>query len=250
MRFGIVGLGRFGRLWADALTAFGEVLVYDLHTPSDIAKNNITVASLQEVARAEMVFLLVPISAFKQACESIKPYLGKETVVIDGCSVKVYPAMLMQTIFSPTQPLIATHPLFGPDSVKQNKGLKGLNIVVCPLQGASHYQTHLVSLLKEMQLTVLLSTPEDHDKQMARSQALVHFIGRGLSALALAPQVLATPDFQALLHINSMVMHDSGQLFLDMHHYNPYTRDVRKKFIAQLLQVHEQIEAEDIDDHH
>ena len=29
MKFGIVGFGRFGKLWAQALSSFGEVLVYD-----------------------------------------------------------------------------------------------------------------------------------------------------------------------------------------------------------------------------
>jgi prephenate dehydrogenase len=242
MNFGIVGYGRFGKLWAKALVPFGAVCVNEKIFNPQTAEDNIEIVDLAQVAQADVVFLLVPISEFAACCQQIKPYLKPETLVVDCCSVKVYPANIMQKTFAPTQPIIATHPLFGPDSVQKSGGLQDHKIVVCPIRCSDQQQTDLQNLFKKMGLQVLLTTPDEHDKQMANSQALVHFIGRGLAALDLQPQELATPDFQALLNINKMVVNDTWRLFLDMHQYNSYAKPIRKKFIHQLLQVEKAIE--------
>jgi len=73
---------------------------------------------------------------------------------------------------------------------------------------------------------------------------LVHFIGRGLKALNLHHQEFATPDFEALININHMVVHDTWQLFLDMHRYNPYAKSIREKFIEQLSLLDNEINVE------
>lgn len=241
MKFGIVGYGRFGKLWAHALLPFGEVWVYEKN--SDLKLDaGLKMGSLQEVAQADVVFLLVPISEFEKSCQQIKEYLAPNIVVVDGCSVKVHPAEVMQRIFAKTQPIMATHPLFGPDSVKRSGGLARHKIAVCPVRCSEAQQQQLENLFQEMGLTVFVTTPEEHDKEMANSQGLVHFIGRGLAALDLQPQDIATPDFQALLNINQMVVNDTWRLFLDMHQYNPYTKQIRKKFIHQLVKLEQAIE--------
>lgn len=242
MQFGIVGYGRFGQLWAQSLLPFGEVIVYEKNTSTHTENNAVKITTLEEVAKADVVFLLVPISEFERSCEQIKPFLGEKTLLVDCCSVKIYPAQLMQKIFAPTQPLLATHPLFGPDSVKKSAGLFGHKIAVCPVQCEPSVQQEMETLFKNMGLHVFVTTADMHDKEMASSQGLVHFIGRGLAALDLKPQDIATPDFQALLNINTMVVNDTWRLFLDMHQYNPYAKHIRKKFIHQLTKLDQAID--------
>jgi len=242
MKFGIVGYGRFGKLWAKALSSFGSVMVCEKAFNPQTTEDRIEIVDLQQVAQADMVFLLVPISEFESCCQQIKPFLKPETVVVDCCSVKVHPVTVMQNTFAATQPIIATHPLFGPDSVQRTGGFTDHKIVLCPVRCSEQQQTELQHIFQEMGLKVLLTTPDEHDKQMANSQALVHFIGRGLAALDLHPQELATPDFQALLNINKMVVNDTWRLFLDMHQYNTYAKQIRKKFIHQLLQIEKAID--------
>ena len=242
MKFGIVGFGRFGKLWAKALSAFGSVMVCEKAFNPQTVEDQVEIVDLQQVAQAEILFLLVPISEFESCCQQIKPFLNPNTVVVDCCSVKVHPVAVMQKTFAADQPIIATHPLFGPDSVQKSGGLKDHKIVLCPVRCSDQQQTTLENIFNEMGLKTLLSTPDEHDKQMANSQALVHFIGRGLAALDLHPQELATPDFQALLNINKMVVNDTWRLFLDMHQYNTYAKQIRKKFIHQLLQIEKGID--------
>ncbi len=242
MQFGIIGFGRFGKLWAQALLPFGEVLVYDTHLPTQLDNTQLKISTLAEVTQADIVFLLVPISEFARGCEQIKPLLNPKSLLVDCCSVKVYPLTIMQQVFSKQQAFIGTHPLFGPDSVKRTGGLAGHKIVLCPVPGTELQVKLLEDLFMQMGLQTFITTAEQHDKDMANSQGLVHFIGRGLAALDLQPQSIATPDFQALLNINNMVVNDTWRLFLDMHQYNAYTKNIRKKFIHQLTKLEQAIE--------
>lgn len=242
MKLAIVGFGRFGQLWANSLLPFGDVSVYDqnvIHLP---AESRIKIITLSDLASADVVFVVAPISAFEACCLAIQKVLNPTTLVVDCCSVKMFPVEVMRRVFSATQPLLATHPLFGPVAVKKSGGLVGHKIVVCPLQQAGNKQNQVQEIFKQMGLKILITTPEEHDHQMANSQGLVHFIGRGLTALDLHPQELATPDFQALLNINNMVANNTWQLFLDMHQYNPYVKAIRQKFIEQLISLDQKIE--------
>jgi prephenate dehydrogenase len=242
MKFGIVGYGRFGQLWAKALLPFGEVMVYEKNALTTTENNGIKISTLEEVAQADVVFLLTPISEFERSCEEIKPLLNAKTLVLDCCSVKTHPAAIMQKTFAATQPLLATHPLFGPDSAKRSAGFAGHKIAICPIQCSENQQQEMETLFRNMGLQVFVTTPDEHDREMASSQGLVHFIGRGLAALDLQPQDIATPDFQALLNINTMVINDTWRLFLDMHQYNPYTKQIRKKFVHQLMKLDQAID--------
>lgn len=233
MIFGIVGYGRFGQLWADSLKSFGEVRVYDPN-PQRFGTGAPKSSSLEDVAASDVVFLTMPISAFEAGCEAIKPHLNPKAIVMDCCSVKIHPAEVMSRVLTQKQAVIATHPLFGPDSVKRTGGLQGHRIVVCPVHCSPDQKQQVMTLFAQMGLSPIESTADEHDRQMARSQGLIHFIGRGLEALQLQNQMLSTPDFQALLNINSMVVNDAWQLFLDMHRFNPHTRAIRQKFIQQL----------------
>lgn len=240
MKFGIVGYGRFGKLWANVLTHFGEVFVYDKIKIAS-ANKNFKISTLPEVAQTDILFILTPIAAFAESCIAIKNHIHADTLIVDCCSVKIHPVNTMKTIFAKEQPLLATHPLFGPDSVKRTGSLAGHKIVICPLDRSDNKISQILKLFKQMELCIEMSTPEEHDKQMAHSQGLVHFLGRGLAALNIQQQALATPDFQSLLNMNNMVVNDSWQLFLDMHRFNPFTQAMRERLLQQLHKLDDEV---------
>lgn len=232
MKFGIIGYGRFGKLWASCLEAYGDIKVYD---------KNISAGSVKEVVNCDFLFILVPIGNFKEVCESLKDKVPLSTVIVDACSVKMHPSDTMLRVFPQEQTVIATHPLFGPDSVSR-LGLAGRKIVLCPLRGDLEKMNELKKIFRAMQLEIFECTPQEHDLQMARSQALVHFLGRGLAALKLEKQELYTPDYEALLRIHDVVNNDTWQLFFDMQRYNPFTGDVREKLLEKLADLNFEIE--------
>ncbi len=230
LTIGIVGFGRFGKLWAKYMAKHGQVFVFDKKNkvPSAIA------ADLKKVASADIVFLAVPISELENSCKAISPFLLASTLVVDVSSVKTWPVQVMKKFLPKDQSILATHPLFGPDSERAHGGIKGFKIVVCPLKRKNLFEKKLMEIFKKMGLQIIVSTPEEHDWQMANSQALVHFIGRGLAKLKLGPQKMYTPDYMSLMRLNEMVTNDTWQLFFDMQTKNPFADPVRRKFMENL----------------
>ncbi len=233
MRIGIIGHGRFGKLWAGQMKKFGEVLVYD--------KKDDRKKKINNVLNVDLLFLLVPISEIKNVCKKISKKLQTNVIVADACSVKVKPVKDMLAELAKGQPIIATHPLFGPDSVERF-GLMGQKIVVSPIRATKRQLSMLEDIFKKMELKIIHTTPEEHDRQMARSQALVHFLGRGLAKLNLREQKISTPDYQSLLRINDLVNNDTWQLFFDMEIHNPYARSARTELIESLKKLESKIQ--------
>lgn len=91
-------------------------------------------------------------------------------------------------------------------------------------------------------LNVIEATPEEHDRQIAVSLALTHFIGRGLDEFGAKELTIDTEGYKRLLHILGVVTHDTWQLFRDMYRYNPYAREERLAFMAALKRLEEKLE--------
>lgn len=252
MTFGIIGFGRFGKLWTKLMSRFGRVFVYDknrnlgfLRSDPDVRRGRSTETSarkhLKKVVNADFLFLLVPISQIRHCCKRIAKILPQHTIVIDACSVKKYPVHVMKKFLPSHQQIIATHPLFGPDSVKEF-GLKNQKIAIVPVRVKEKSLKTFESLLKKLNLKIIKTTAQEHDKKMAASQALVHFIGRSLAKLGLTEQKICTPDYISLLRMNDLVTNDTWQLFFDMQRLNPFSASTRIKFIKTMSRLEQQIE--------
>ncbi|MDP9249646.1 MAG: prephenate dehydrogenase/arogenate dehydrogenase family protein [bacterium] len=235
--FGIIGYGRFGKLWAKSLSRHGAVFVFDKINKIQRKGTGLVPANLEQTVSADIVFLCVPISEMASACKAIRPLISRETLVVDVCSVKMFALTVMKKFLPKNQPILATHPLFGPDSEKINKGLHGLKIVVCKASKTSAHEKTLLGIFKKLKLKVIFTSPEKHDRQMATSQALVHFIGRGLAKLELKPQEISTPDYNSLVRMHQMVNNDTWQLFLDMQNKNSFAGEARERFLRNLKKL-------------
>jgi len=177
-----------------------------------------------------------------EVLSQIKPYLSPTTLVVDTCSVKVYPVQVMLQHLGSDRPLLATHPMFGPDSAKQ--GLKNLPIVVHPLGGDHPLQDDWLRRFQEMGLRVLLMSPEEHDEVAAFTQGLTHLVGRVLKEMNLEQHPMATKGFSNLFEIMNQTCNDPWQLFLDLQRYNRFTPLMREKFLQSLRTVLNAIEEE------
>jgi prephenate dehydrogenase len=88
---------------------------------------------------------------------------------------------------------------------------------------------------------VIETTAENHDRQIAVSLSLTHFIGRSLAAFGAEPLDIDTEGYKRLMHILGVVSHDTIQLFEDMHAYNPFAKQKRQDFIDAMTAIHERL---------
>lgn len=238
---GIIGFGRFGAFMAGHLARDFKVGVCSRSAaPGRIEKVGARAVSLAEACARKIVILSVPISAMPHMLARIAPLLKKETLVVDVCSVKTYPVAWMRRTLPETVSILATHPMFGPDSAAD--ALAGKKIVLCRERISARRYARISAYLASRGLTVIDTSPEAHDRQIADSLCLTHFIGRALARFGAEDLRIDTDGYQRLRHVLEVVEHDSWQLFVDMHRYNPYAGERRRAFMAAMQALNEELD--------
>ncbi len=234
---GIIGAGRFGRLMAGYLAADFAVGVCSRRPPTaELERAGVVFESLADVCRRRIVIPAVPISALERVLGQIAPLLLPRALVMDVCSVKIYPSRLMARLLPESVSILASHPMFGPDSAADS--LAGKKIVVCPQRIGMRLFHRIKVYLATKGLAVIETSPAEHDRQIAFSLALTHFLGRSLSRCGAAPMPIDTEGYQRLLYTLETVEHDTWQLFEDMHRYNPFARRAREAFLTAAGEIH------------
>ncbi len=231
---GIIGFGRFGKILADILNEKFEISVYDENEYSHEYKN----VSLNEIANCEVIFLAIPIRNFETLLQKLKYLKLQNTTIVDVCSVKIYPVQLMEKYLPSNVDIIATHPMFGPDSYGPFRELK---MVMHPVRdNFARFET-LKSVFESKLITVVEMTPQEHDKHAAFSQGITHFVGRVLNEVGVSSTKINTLGFNELLGVIEQTCNDSWDLFKDLQNYNPYTENMIKELEKSIQSVRNKI---------
>ncbi len=242
-QIGIVGFGRFGELMTRYLATDANVLVYNRSDKAaQIRAAGGVPADLETVCRQRYVILSVPISLMQENLKKIAPLLADDTVVADVCSVKTLPCQWMRELLPASVSILASHPMFGPDSAANS--LQGKKIVLCKERIDAGRFDKIKRYLENKGLIVYKTTPEEHDRQIAVSLSLTHFIGRSLAEFGAEPLDIDTDGYLRLLHTLGVVVNDTWQLFVDMHRYNPFAKEMREAFMAAMRRVNGQLNGE------
>lgn len=237
MEIGIIGFGRFGRFASELLKKDFKVSVFDRGkiTPSP----GIHSLPLWEVASKPILIFCVPISQIESTCNDVRPFLFPGQLVLDTCSVKVFPIGIMRRTLPRFVEIVGTHPLFGPDSA--NRGIRGLRIALCPVRCLRLEK--IGAYLEKKGLHVIVTTPQKHDQEMAKTQALYHFLARGIANLKITAGALSTPGPAKLYEDFKDVQNDSMELFSDLQIRNKHTAQVRKRLLKSLTRIDQELTA-------
>lgn len=218
----IIGFGRFGKLLKSILESDHEVLSFDKGDP------------LEKLRSCETLFICVPIREFETTLQNITAYVQPGTTVVDTCSVKVYPAECMQRLLPQHSDCIATHPLFGPDSYREEHSNR---LMMHPLRNQFQQYAYWQQFFSDKGLEIIEMTPDEHDRFAARSQGITHLLGRVLQHIKIEPTPIDTLGFERLLGIMNQTCNDSWELFYDLQRYNPYTQPLIKEITSALEQL-------------
>ena len=221
----------------DYLRRDKKVLAYDLDAQK--LQGVSEAATFEEVLSAPLIVLCVPISALEKTCQEMASFLREGQIVVDTCSVKKRPLEWMLAHLPESVQVLGTHPLFGPDSGKQ--GIAGLKIALSPVRIEQEAYAAIRSYLEELKLVIVETTPEEHDKQIAQSQAVFHLIAQAMKQLSWASQDISTPGPEAFYRLVRTVQQDTDQLFLDMERENPYAAECRQRFVQEVLKLEREL---------
>lgn len=222
----VYGYGRFGKLWADILAESFQVKVYSrrvLHR-RDVSPG-IEISDSKGIFDCDALFFCVAISAFEDLLQTCAARCRRETVFFDTCSVKVLPARWMETHLPEGSEIIATHPMFGPDSYMKTE--RKLPMVMCNVSAEKETFDSWANYFSSQSMRVESMSAQEHDEMTAYSQGITHYVGRLFADLKLHPTRIDTLGYQMLLEVMGQTCNDSWQLFLDLQSYNPYAKKMR-----------------------
>lgn len=215
---GIIGFGRFGRVLGQILSDDFNVKAYDVQHQK--GQFGVQFVDRKTILQEETLFVSVPIREFKNVVMDIAADLNEKATILDVCSVKVYPVTVMTEVLPSNVGIIATHPLFGPDSIAKPNGLR---MMMNPVRDIHHVFPYWKEYIESKAIKVVELTPEEHDMDAARTQGITHFIGRVLKEAGVESTAIDTLGFRDLLGVIDQTCYDSWELFVDLQNYNPYT---------------------------
>lgn len=223
MNITLIGHGRLGKLLSQYLEKDFSLNILGIQKSK---------SDLEKLKNSQCVILCVPISEMPNILSEIKDYLQPKTIVMDTCSVKEWPIEQMKKILPENIQILGTHPMFGPDSVKDT--LFGTKLVLCPERIETSSLSELISYFKNHGIKTICTSAPEHDRQMSSSLLLSHFIGKGLLNFGAQEQEIDTKGYRRLLRILNTVQNDSDTLFRDMFRYNKYAEETLENFLSSL----------------
>jgi prephenate dehydrogenase len=235
---GLIGFGQFGRLAASLLASRFDIVVHDAAGLRETIEGlGLRAGDLAQAAACDVVVVGVPVAAMREVLERAAPHVKPGALVVDVGSVKVLPVQWMLETLPAHAEIVATHPLFGPQSARG--GLAGQRLVICPVRGERHHR--IAEIATSLGLVVSITTPEEHDREMAYVQALTHLIGRALVSLDIPDEELKTRSYQHLLDLCGLVGGDTFELFTAIQTMNPHARDVAGRFVAEAQRLLDEV---------
>ena len=221
---GIIGFGRFGKVLANILQKGFAIKAYD---PAPVgAFHSVEFTDLESVLNEKVIFIAVPIRHFKSVIQDIAPKISEGTTIIDVCSVKKHPADIMEKNLPGNVGIIATHPLFGPDSFVSNNRLK---MMINNTRDSHNQFNFWRRFFIDQGIQVMEMSPDQHDRMAAQTQGVTHFLGRMLKEYGIRKTAIDTQGFRDLLDLVDQTCNDTWELYTDLQLYNPYTKDMIEK---------------------
>ena len=229
-RVSIIGFGRFGAMLHSLLSKGFEVDVFDKNS---IDNSDVNEVSLEDALQNETMFIAVPIRDFENLVKDISKKISSGKTVIDVCSVKVFPKKVMLDNLSNETDIIATHPLFGPDSLKDSGSVMTMESVRNTFGRYDFWKNYFES----QNISIEEISAEEHDMMAARSQGLTHFVGRVIDDFGTNQTRIDTEGYKALHKLVNQTCNDTWELFEDIQNFNPFT----EKMISELNESFEKI---------
>jgi len=234
-RVSIIGFGRFGAMLHSLLSKGFEVDVFDKNS---IDNSDVNEVSLEDALQNETIFIAVPIRDFENLVKDISKKISSGKTVIDVCSVKVFPKKVMLDNLSNETDIIATHPLFGPDSLKDSGSVMTMESVRNTFGRYDFWKNYFESqniLIEEI-------SAEEHDMMAARSQGLTHFVGRVIDDFGTNQTRIDTEGYKALHKLVNQTCNDTWELFEDIQNFNPFTEKMISELNESFKKISEIIE--------
>ena len=237
---GIIGHGDFGRFLEMLAHRYAPDLNVRVHARKQ-TPDGTRFFPLDEVCQSDVVIIAVSIRAFAEMLADVLPRLAPGAILVDVNTVKAHPAQLLREM-APGVRYVTTHPMFGPYSFeKQGASLKGLRLVIAEHTLEQGEMAVIIAWLKGLGLDVMEMTPEAHDRMLAETLFLTHYVAQAVARGGFVRTDIDTLSFGFLMDAVESVKSDT-ELFRDVFAFNPYCEETISRFERAEWEVHALLE--------
>ncbi len=237
MKVALVGAGVMGRWFAEfAKRNRWDVVMADVNVAKAkrVAKElgvGFAKTDAEAVAGAQLTIVAVPIAKTPEVVAEVSRHMRKGTLLMDIASAKTEVAEVMRKLDVPLE-LVSIHPLFGPGATS----IKGKCVVAVPVKPGKRYAQFKRRLIRRGARVVELGADE-HDRLMAITQCLTHFVLmsyvsalRSMKGLKRA-QELQTPLFAMLFDLGKATLAGNPELYGEVQVLNKYASIARSNLM-------------------
>jgi prephenate dehydrogenase len=233
---GIIGHGDFGRFLEMLARLYAPHLTVRIYSRK-AAPDGVRFFSLEQVCQCDVVVIAVSIRAFAEMLGMVLPLLAPGSILVDVNTVKAHPALLLRQMAKDVR-YVTTHPMFGPYSFeKQGASLRGLRLVIADHTLKQNEMAAAIAWLKGLGLDVMEMTPEDHDRMLAETLFLTHYVAQAVARGGFVRTDIDTLSFGFLMDAVESVKSDT-ELFRDVFAFNPYCEEIIARFEKAEAEVH------------
>lgn len=235
---GLIGVGAFGEFMLPHLLPHCRISAFD-------AKRDLTplaerwavlVEDLDAVAAKDIVILATPVQRMGEVCRQIRDNLKPGALVLDVGSVKEEPVAAMLEHLPDHVDIVGTHPLFGPQT--GTIGQRDLRVALVNVRG-DRLDCVARFVSEELKLIPIVTTAEEHDRQLAYVQGLTHLISRILMEMELPQLDHTTVTFETMMEMVDSVRYDTEELFRAIENRNRFVPDARALFFRAARTIEE-----------
>jgi prephenate dehydrogenase len=237
------GAGRMGSWFADFLSASGyRIIICDRQERLarrsanrkgfKFIKNEISAAQLSRI-----VVLATPTQATVPMLKRLEPNISRETLLVEISSVKEPLKKTITDLATRGFQILSIHPMFGPGTARN---LAGKTVIVAHEPRGNQAARDFLSLFKKRRATIIRSDLETHDRIVAATLALPHFMNfafiKTLKDTGMVPsQVrrLAGTTFKLQLLLAEALYHERLENEASILADNKYSMQLFKQFVKQ-----------------
>lgn len=240
---GIIGIqGAYGRFLERLFIEFGsKVIGSDIKDGPGVLERNREV-----VRRAQVVVFAVPLFEVNQGdvFRDLLPDSRPDQLWLDVSSVKEVPVRAME---ASQAEVVGLHPMCSPTS----STLRGQTVVVCEAR-LSAWKTWLESFLSWTGARIKRCSSEEHDKEMAFVQCLLHGMQLVMASTMRSygrdvekSLDFASPVYRIALSLVGRILRQSPELYCDIQMANPHAPEVLNAAATELLNLSSLVSAGD-----
>lgn len=235
---GVIGYGNFGKVICHQLFPDNKIIVFTSSTTtSAFPRISFTQHFSEVAAKSDIIIPAVPTRAFAVVLDEIIPFLRPGSLILDVCSVKEYPVHILEKKVPNTVCAIASHPMFGPNSLlKKNNKIKNLKIVLHNISAPDTLFQSLCDYFARLGLILIHMDPTTHDTLAAKSQFFSLLVGEAAQQIRIKHTSIDTPAAEIIIDTLPYMGADR-KIIEDMITYNRFCKPVLSQLVHLLQQL-------------